>query len=169
EICQQTTGLLLAGQETTANAIAWALFELAKRPAWQDQIRAELNDSGQDVDSRLEKLECLNAHIKEILRFHTSVPLTERVVLEDTVLPLSQPITTTSGRVISDLPVQKGQIIYIGVGAYNRDPRVWGPDANLFQPSRWLDGRYNTENLPASIGPYANLATFVGGARTCLG
>ncbi|KAF9259689.1 cytochrome P450 [Marasmius fiardii PR-910] len=169
EICQQTTGLLLAGQETTANAIAWALFELAKHPGWQDQIREELNDSIQDMDSRLDKLEYLNAHIKETLRFYPGAPLTERVAFEDTVLPLSQPITTTSGRVISDLPIQKGQIIHIGVGAYNRDPHVWGPDADLFQPTRWLDGRYDTGNLPASIGPYANLATFVGGARTCLG
>ncbi|KAF9256700.1 cytochrome P450 [Marasmius fiardii PR-910] len=169
EICQQATGLLVAGQETTAVAIAWALYELAKQPSWQDQIREELNDSAQNMDSRLDKLEYLNAHIKETLRFHPSAPLTERMAFEDTVLPLSQPITTTSGRVISELPVRKGQIIYIGVGAYNRDPHVWGPDAGLFQPLRWLNGRYDSGNLPGSIGPYSNLATFVGGARMCLG
>ncbi|KAF9259679.1 cytochrome P450 [Marasmius fiardii PR-910] len=57
-------GFVGAGQETSANATTWALFELAKRPGWQDQIRKELNNSRQNMDSRLDKFECLNAHIK---------------------------------------------------------------------------------------------------------
>ncbi|KAF9259677.1 cytochrome P450, partial [Marasmius fiardii PR-910] len=167
EICRQTPTLLVAGQETSANAIAWAIYELAKRPAWQDQIREEINEAP-DMDSRLDKLEYLNAHIKEILRFHTTGPLADRMASEDTILPLSQPITTTSGP-ISEVPIRKGQTIYLGVAAYNRNPRVWGSDADLFEPLRWLDGRYDSENLPGSIGPFSNLATFGGGAHTCLG
>ncbi|KAF9254518.1 cytochrome P450 [Marasmius fiardii PR-910] len=170
EISRQTPTLLAAGQETTANAISWSLYELAKRPAWQEEIRKEINEAQAiETDSSLDKLKYLNAHIKETLRFYPSVPNTERMAFEDTVLPLSQPITTTSGRVITELPIQKGQHIYFGIASYNRNPRIWGPDAHVFDPSHWLDGRYDSGNLPGSIGPYANLATFVGGARTCLG
>ncbi|KAF9259681.1 cytochrome P450, partial [Marasmius fiardii PR-910] len=157
EITQQAGTLLLAGQETTSNALAWALFELAKNPTWQDQIRKQIMESYDTLDSSLDKLEYLNAHIKETLRFHSTVPLSERMAFDDTVLPLSHPITTTSGRVISELPVRKGQIIYLGVASYHRNPHVWGPDTNIFQPPRWLDGRYDSGTLPVSIGPYANL------------
>ncbi|KAF9259694.1 cytochrome P450 [Marasmius fiardii PR-910] len=168
EISRQTPVILVAGQETTANAIAWALYEVAKRPTWQDQIRKEINEA-KDGDSNLDKLEYLNAHIKETLRFHPSVPHSERMAFEDTVLPLSQPITTTSGRVITELPIRKGQIIYTGIASYNCNPHVWGSDAHSFDPLRWLDGRCDSESLPGSIGPYSSLATFSGAARSCLG
>ncbi|KAF9257261.1 cytochrome P450 [Marasmius fiardii PR-910] len=168
EISQQTPILLVGGQETTANALAWALYELAKRPTWQDRIRNEIIEA-QRTDSTLEKLEYLNAHIKETLRFHASVSLSERVTFEDTIFPLSLPLMTRSGRTITELPLRKGQTIVIGIASCNRNPHIWGPDANVFDPLRWLDGRCNSGNLTGSIGPYSNLATFVGGARVCLG
>ncbi|KAF9257257.1 cytochrome P450 [Marasmius fiardii PR-910] len=166
-ICRQAPTCLVGGQDTTANTLAFAIYELAKRPTWQDQIRKEISEA-QDADLNLDKLEYLNARIKETLRFHPSGPVTERMAFEDTVLPLSQPLTTISGRVITELPVKKGQAIQFGIATCNRDPHVWGPDASCFDPIRWLDGRYNSANLPG-IGPYSNLATFVGGARVCLG
>ncbi|KAF9257969.1 cytochrome P450 [Marasmius fiardii PR-910] len=170
EISRQAPTILVGGQETTANAISWSLYELAKRPAWQDQIRKEVNAAqATEMDSNLDKLKYLNAHIKETLRLYPSVPHTERMAFEDTILPLSQPITTTSGRVIHELRIKKDQNIYFGVASYNRNPLVWGSDAHEFDPLRWLDGRCDVGNLPGSIGPYSNLATFAGGTRTCLG
>ncbi|KAF9257244.1 cytochrome P450 [Marasmius fiardii PR-910] len=167
EISHQAGALLVAAQDTSANALAWAFYELAKRPDWQDRIRKEIMEA-QQSDSGFDKFEYLNAHIKETLRFHPSVPLTERVAYDDAVLPLSRPITTISGRVITELPIHKGQTIYIRIAAFNRDSHIWGPDANVFEPLRWLDGRYISANLPG-IGPYSNLASFGGGLRTCLG
>ncbi|KAG7086201.1 hypothetical protein E1B28_002164 [Marasmius oreades] len=168
EISRQTSMFLVAGQETTANALTWALYELARRPTWQDQVRKEIIEA-QHSESSLDKLDYLNAHIKETLRFYPPVPLTERMAFEDTVLPLSRPITTISGRVITELPIRKGQMIHVGIASYHRDPHVWGPDAHTFNPPRWVDGRYDSGDLPESIGPYSNLASFVGGARMCLG
>ncbi|KAF9257256.1 cytochrome P450 [Marasmius fiardii PR-910] len=166
-ICRQTPTLLVGGQDTTANALSWAIYELAKRPTWQDQVRKEIFKA-QDVDLNLDKLGYLNAHIKETLRLHPSGPLTQRMAFEDTVLPLSQPLTTISGRVITELPIKKGQTIQLGIAACNRYPLIWGSDASLFDPIRWLDGRYDSANLPG-IGPYSNLATFMGGSRVCIG
>ncbi|KAG7086191.1 hypothetical protein E1B28_002154 [Marasmius oreades] len=168
EISRQTLLLLAAGQDTTANTLTWALYELARRPIWQDQLRKEIIEA-ENSEPSLDKLDYLNAHIKETLRFYPSVPLTERITFEDTILPLSRPITTISGRVITELPIRKGQMIHVGIASYNRDPHVWGPDAHTFNPLRWVDGRHDSGNLPESIGPYSNLATFVGGARMCLG
>ncbi|KAG7086197.1 hypothetical protein E1B28_002160 [Marasmius oreades] len=168
EISRQTSMFLVAGQETTANALTWALYALAKQPIWQDQVRKEIIEA-ENSESSLDKLNYLNAHIKETLRFYPTGPLTERMAFEDTILPLSRPVTTISGRVITELPIRKGQMIHVGIASYNRDPHVWGPDAHTFNPSRWVDDRYDSGDLPESIGPYSNLATFVGGARMCLG
>ncbi|KAG7094533.1 hypothetical protein E1B28_005361 [Marasmius oreades] len=158
EISAQTPTLLAAGQETTSNTLCWALYELAKRPTWQDQIRKEINEA-QGSESSLDQLEYLNAHIRETLRLYAAVPNTERVAFEDAILPLSQPLTTASGRVITQLPIRKGQSVFVGIASYNRNPQVWGPDADVFDPLRWLDGRCDSESLPG-IGPYSNLSLF---------
>ncbi|KAF9257254.1 cytochrome P450 [Marasmius fiardii PR-910] len=156
-IGEQTPTLLVAGQDTVANSLSWAIYELAKRPSWQDQVRKEIMETNNTaVDINLDKLKYLNAHIKESLRFSPTVPLTERMAFEDTVLPLSRPLTTTTG-VITEVPIRKGQIIHLGLAAFNRNRHVWGLDAIQFHPTRWLDGRYDAGNLPSTIGPYSRL------------
>jgi cytochrome P450 len=46
-----------------------------------------------------------------------------------------------------------------------REKSIWGEDAEEFRPLRWIE-----DNMKKSaIGPYANLLTFWGGARTCVG
>ena len=57
---------------------------------------------------------------------------------EDAVLPLSEPITGTDGKLISELFVPAGTTIWINMLGSNRDPAIWGPDANEFKPERWL-------------------------------
>lgn len=43
-----------------------------------------------------------------------------RVAHEDDVLPLSTPITTTTGELLTELPVPKGTRTVISIPAYNR-------------------------------------------------
>ena len=57
---------------------------------------------------------------------------------KDVVLPLSTPIVTISGEQISAIPIKNNTNIIIGMGAANRDPEVWGPDAEEWKPERWL-------------------------------
>lgn len=47
-------------------------------------------------------------------------PLAERVATEDCVLPLSHPVVTTTGRLISEIPIKKGQPIFVAISAYHR-------------------------------------------------
>ncbi|KAJ6517886.1 hypothetical protein C8R47DRAFT_959926 [Mycena vitilis] len=93
-------------------------------------------------------------HSQEVLRYFPAVPLSDRIVSEDTVIPLSEAITTTTGERLDKIPVQKGQILTMALAAYQRLPSRWGDDADEFKPSRWLDGKtYQGE----AISPYANL------------
>ena len=98
-----------------------------------------------------------------------------RQASRDDVIPLSSPIMTKSGQLISEIPISKGQNIVISVGGYNRYghpyefsvicicssisvtsrlPSVWGEDANEWNPLRFLDA---PKDKQISIGVYANL------------
>ncbi|KAJ6454980.1 hypothetical protein C8R45DRAFT_767233, partial [Mycena sanguinolenta] len=75
----------------------------------------------------------------EVLRLYPAFPLSERVATEDCILPLSQPMETTTGVEISELPIKKGQCVYVAIASYKRLTSVWGPDAHELRPSRWLE------------------------------
>ncbi|KAF7323864.1 Cytochrome P450 [Mycena kentingensis (nom. inval.)] len=158
EIRDQFPTITVAGEDTTANTVAWCLYELAKDPEYQHKLREEVDQAGTDDSVDYDRLPILNALIKEVLRLYSTVPQTERVCVKDSVLPLAQPITNTAGKVISEIPVRKGQHIVLAISSYHRLTSVWGDDAAEFKPSRWLG-----EKAPAagySIGPYSNLWIF---------
>ncbi|KAJ7249999.1 cytochrome P450 [Mycena rebaudengoi] len=153
EAAAQTALLLLVGQDTTANTLAFALCELAKDPDFQARLRAEINSSLAIESGNYDNLPLLNAFIKETLRMYPVGSFTEMMVLEDTSLPLTYGLTTTSGEKIAKLRIRKGLVIYVAIGSYN---------------SRWLDGIPYTADAP-HIGPYSNLLSFYSGPQTCLG
>ncbi|KAJ8096377.1 hypothetical protein PM082_011539 [Marasmius tenuissimus] len=170
QIKDQIPSILVAGQDTTGNTTAFALYEFAKRPEWQERVRNELLgvNGERRTAAAYDRLQLLNAHIKETSRLHSALPHTFREALEDTIIPLSEPITTIDGRQISVIPIKKGQVVYAGIASYHRNIDIWGEDAEIFDPLRWVDER--TANIKGpTVGPYANLATFIGGPNVCLG
>ncbi|OAX35978.1 cytochrome P450 [Rhizopogon vinicolor AM-OR11-026] len=116
----------------------------------------------------LDDMTYATAFMKEVLRFHPVVYQVYRCADQDDVLPLSQPITTRFGKVIYELPVPKGTRIVASLAAYNRNKDLWGDDAHVFNPERWINGAAN-EKKATSIGVYSNLMTFLGGVRACIG
>ncbi|KAG6883908.1 hypothetical protein C0992_007469 [Termitomyces sp. T32_za158] len=160
--------LIIAGHETTANTLTWALLELSRRPDLQTKLREEIRVVEQALISRgvsqctttdLDSMPYLNAILKETLRYHPVVISLMRQAAKDNVIPLSRPVTTTSGDAITELPIEKGQIVVT-----NKD--IFGEDADIFYPERWLDSR--VKNV-TSVGVMDNLFTFSGGVRACIG
>ncbi|KAJ7220905.1 cytochrome P450 [Mycena pura] len=168
DIVGQTSVIMIAGQDTTANTLAFGLIELAKNPQLQDSLRAEIHAAlGTDHDNiPYDSMPMLNAFIKELLRMYPAEPLTERVASEDVVLPLAESIATTAGEQMNQIHIRKGEILMLAIASYQRMASRWGNDADKFRPTRWLDG---TVHRGEAVGPYANLLAFHGGARTCLG
>ncbi|OSC97587.1 cytochrome P450 [Trametes coccinea BRFM310] len=176
EIVSQMRTILLAGQETTSNTLSWALMELAKQPHIQSRLRAEIHAMERKIRERgdadftvadFEAMPYLQAVLKEILRFYPAVPHTYRQSLHDDVLPLSKPITTRSGKVIHEVPIRAGLRLILSVCAYNRQKDIWGEDAQVFNPERWLES--GSAKRGTSVGVYNNLLTFAGGVRACIG
>lgn len=164
----------MAGQETSANTLTWALHELVKAPHIQTALRTEIRDvrekkGGKDFTAQdLQALPLLNAVIKETLRFCPVIQNMFREATVDDVLPLAEPLTLKSGKVVSSLPIPKGTKLYISVNGYNLLPSVWGSDAQVFNPGRWMDDSLAGEGTN-TLGMYANLMTFSAGTKGCIG
>ncbi|CAK5278595.1 unnamed protein product, partial [Mycena citricolor] len=67
---------------------------------------------------------------RETLRLHAAVTFMTRTARSASVLPLLYPLTGTDGKTITEIPVAENQNVHIGIAAANRDPKIWGPDAN---------------------------------------
>ena len=116
ELRDQLVTLLLAGHETTATALAWALYELGRDPAQLARARAAaLSD---DVGH----LECV---LKEAMRLHPVIPMVVRRLTEP----------ATIGGV--DLPA--GVDVAASILLAHRDPRNFALPL-VFRPERFADG-----------------------------
>ncbi|OAX35974.1 cytochrome P450 [Rhizopogon vinicolor AM-OR11-026] len=177
ELYAQMRVILIAGHETTSNTLSWALLELARHPEMQYRLRAEIRETQAamhahgDTEFAIADFDAMPyaaAFIKEVLRFYPVVYHSYRRAGQDDVLPLSQPITTRFGKLIHELPVPRGTQIIASIGAYNRNKDLWGEDAHVFNPERWLNSALK-EKKATSVGVYSNLMTFLGGPRACIG
>ena len=70
---------------------------------------------------------------------------------------LTDPIVGTDGSRINSLHVPAGTHILINIRGANCDTSVWGPDAHLWKPSRWLSGLPTTVADAHGPGVYAHL------------
>jgi cytochrome P450 len=139
--------LLLAGHETTATTLAWALHHLLANPAWLARARAEVLEvagAGDVQAEQIERLVVLDAVIKETLRLTPIIPMVGRV--------LGKP--TTIGNV--DLPA--GAIALASIYLVHRRADLWA-DPTRFDPARFIGKKPD----PSTYFPFG------GGARRCLG
>ncbi|OCB91363.1 cytochrome P450 [Sanghuangporus baumii] len=203
EIISQITTLLFAAQDTTSSALSRTLQVLAMHPEAQVHLRQEVRHAKEAADSdesafgdydSLMRLPFLDAVVRETLRLYPPVSWGWRVARAVTTLPLYRPIELTKGprkgELITSIPVAKNQQVVTGIAAAQRDENVWGEDADVWRPERWLDGRvyednpaedgdeFKTDLRPVSAlvdkdarypGVYSGMMTFSGGARSCIG
>jgi len=98
---------------------------------------------------------------------HPVAFMSTRRAVEDEAIPLSQPLKLPDGRTITEIPISKGQNIWINIPGYNRLPSIFGENAHDFNIDRWLDNKL--DNLPGLVGVYSNLITFAHGPYACIG
>ncbi|KAJ4468353.1 cytochrome P450 [Lentinula aciculospora] len=172
EMLAQMRTLLLAGHETSSTSLVWCILELSRHPEVQRQLREEIRATERKLNGReftatdFDNMPYLSAVLKESMRFHPAVYQNYRMAAHDTVLPLSKPVTTTKGKMISELPIRKGTKLVLSIAAYNRNKEVFGEDADIFNPDRWFR---SSERKGPTLGVYGNLLTFSGGVRACIG
>ncbi|THV07404.1 cytochrome P450 [Dendrothele bispora CBS 962.96] len=170
QLLDNVSTFIMVGHETTAATVNFTLLQLSRNPEAQRKLRAELNSTKEALDyDSINKLTYLDAVAREGLRLHPAAPRTERVAVRDDVIPLSAPIKTPGGETLTSLPVKAGQVFHIPFTVLNTNYRVWGRDAHMFKPERWLeaDGVPQQSELPR--GPWVGVSTFCDGPRSCIG
>lgn len=141
--------IFLAGHETTAIALTWALVLLASHPDARDELEREL-------DVVLEGRRPTLAELPK-LRF------TERVVLE--AMRLRPPAWAVGREALADVRLggyhfEKGTQLWVSPYAAHRDPRWWS-EPDEFRPARWEADRAKQ--------PKFSYFPFGGGPRVCIG
>lgn len=126
EMVDQVAIFFLAGHETSASALAWALWLLAAAPAWQDRVAAEarrvMPPGGLPDFAAVARLRAARAVFREAMRLYPPVPM----MVRETTRP-----ECLRGR---DLPA--GTQVVLSPWHLHRHERLWHrPDA--FDPARW--------------------------------
>ncbi|KLO13810.1 cytochrome P450 [Schizopora paradoxa] len=172
EVTAQMKLLFVAGYETTAISLTWALIELSRNPEKQERLREELarfTSKDPTYDELINSLPYLDSVMREVLRVHPPVPTVMREAGVDELMPLSTPITTETGELIDSLPVPKGTTVVIPLRAINRSKAVWGENAKDYVPERWMESEKGLTPGAKQIQGYHHLLTFSDGPRICLG
>jgi len=126
EVGANIVTFVTAGHETTANALGWALFLLAKHP--EQRARAEAEAAGAGAHPHAEwpdRLPFLRAVVEEAMRLYPpAATLSRRAAAADR---------------ISDLAIPKGALVVVSPYVVHRHRKLWS-EPDLFRPDRFMPG-----------------------------
>jgi cytochrome P450 len=149
QIRDELMTFLLAGHETTANALSWALYQLSTHPDARTRLESEVDSvlagrppTAEDAD----KLEWTTAVISEAMRLYPPAWIIERQAAAPDEL--------------GEIPISPGTIVITSPYVIHRNPRYW-PNPEGFDPTRFLPGT----PLPHRLA----YLPFGAGRRQCVG
>ncbi|XP_055855526.1 probable cytochrome P450 311a1 isoform X2 [Episyrphus balteatus] len=146
EIKDEVNTFLFAGVDTTAAAMNFILYCLAKYPECQEKLYNEISSDTESNYPNINEMKYLDMFIKECLRFYTIVPLTGRQV--------------TKKINIGNYEIVPGTTLWINMYGLAHDAKRF-PEPDKFDPERFgSDG--------PEIPPYVFLP-FSGGPHSCIG
>jgi cytochrome P450 len=142
--------LMLAGHETTANALSWMWYLLALNPDARSRMLDEVDTVLQGRTPTADDLSTLpwtTAVFLEAMRYFSPAWAIPRVAVHDDV--------------VGDQAIPKGTTVIIPAHLVHHDPRWW-PNPEQFDPSRFLPGAGKDR-------PRSAYLPFGGGKRSCIG
>jgi cytochrome P450 len=150
EVREQVLIFLLAGHETTATSMAFALHLLARHPDEQGRVRAELTEvlgERTPTAADLDQLPLLTRALKESMRLYPAAPIVSRRAVAATE--------------VAGFPLPAGADVVVAPWVTHRHPGLW-TDPERFDPDRF------TPEREAARHRYAWFP-FGGGPRACIG
>jgi cytochrome P450 len=140
QLRDQAATMIMAGHETTAIALSWALYLLALAPEVQDRVAAEAMDA-KDGASALDRLTYTRAVIDETMRLYPPAFAIARAARERDE--------------VAGVRVQPGDIMVVSPWVLHRHRRRWS-DPDAFDPERFMPGAPPVNRyayLPFGVGP----------------
>lgn len=149
QVRDEAVTLFVAGHETTATALAWAFYLLARNPEAMARAQAEADAFGPEGPTFHDagKLAFLGRVFKETLRLYPPVVILARRTLE--------PVEIGG----YELPARR--LVFVSPVSVHYNPRVFA-DPERFDPDRWLPER-------EAERPRSSFLPFGAGPRVCIG
>ncbi len=142
--------LLVAGNETSSNALSWTFYLLAKHPQYIDKIRAEVEAAfgkGEPSYEGLHRLETTMGVLYESLRLYPPFWMIDRVAIGNDE--------------VCGIPIEAGTMVVPYIYGVHHNAAVWN-DPEEFRPERF------SRKMAATLHPFAHIP-FGGGPRVCVG
>lgn len=154
EVAGNVYTMLLAGEDTTANTLAWLIHLLHRHPATlqraQDEVRAKVADLSAFTMDQVGELPYLEACIQETMRLKPVAPFRVQEALRDTV--------------VADVRVPAGALVWC-VSRHEPLDDAHFPNAAVFEPAHWLgDGMTPSGSHAKKVS-----TPFGAGPRVCPG
>lgn len=144
DIRNEAVTLVVAGYETTATAMSWAFYELARHPEQLARARAEADAALTDGSAPdIGKLSFTVRCFKEALRMYPSGIWLPRTTVEDSEL--------------AGYPIKAGTSVLCSTYLVHHDPHAWD-EPERFNPERFADDTSQPRNrfafMPFGLGPH---------------
>jgi cytochrome P450/NADPH-cytochrome P450 reductase len=152
-IRDQVVTFLIAGHDTTANTLAWTLYELARHPDIEEKLLQEIadnhiNHTDLPTSEQVSNLKYMHRVIKEVLRKYPPVRNLGKYCIKDCIVPGGYKIPADTAVAINVYSMHHNASVY--------------PDPENFDPDRWTPEEEQKRSrfawLPFSTGP-----------RSCIG
>ena len=148
DLVDQLASFLVAGHETMASLLTWALFLLARQPECAARIAAEarsVSGTGPVTGEHAEQMPATLAILREVLRLYPPMPFLMRTALA----PMQ----------IRSFDLAAGDLVILSPWLIHRHDQFWD-DPEMFDPDRFAEG---TDRLPSAFLPFGR------GPRACIG
>jgi cytochrome P450 len=153
QLIDECVTIFAAGHETTAGALTYTLWLLAKNPGVQaklvDEIGRVLAPGVAATIDDVDRLVYTRQVVSESMRLFPPAWIQGRQALADTT--------------VNGTPVRRGQVVFVSQWVTHRDSRWW-PNPGLFDP-----GRFAPDAPDAAARPRWSYFPFGGGSRVCVG
>jgi cytochrome P450 len=149
-VLSESMQLLVAGHETSSNALSWLLYLLSSRPDCLDRIRHEFDSVLGEAPltySDVPKFEFATQVIQEALRLYPPFWMVDRMALADDR--------------VGDLAIPKGSTVVVFIYGAHHSPQYW-ENPESFDPERFAKANEKLHR-PFSYLPFG------AGPRGCIG
>ncbi|KAI9490825.1 cytochrome P450 [Zychaea mexicana] len=149
---------VIAGRDTTAQALSWTFYNLCNHPRIENKLLDEINEYITPEMERdpvalyeaIKNMKYAHAVFYEVLRLHPSVPSNQKYALKDDIWP-------------DGTQIKKGDYVMWSPWAQGRNEQIW-KDAKQFNPERWISPQGELRRESQGQWP-----AFHAGPRICLG
>jgi cytochrome P450 len=140
--------MLLAGEDTTSNSLAWLIYLLHRHPDVLHRARVEILRIVPDVSAltieQVDQLDFIEACANESLRLKPPAP--------------SMPVEALVDTVVGDVEIKAGTVVWCVMRHISQDD-AWSANSAQFDPQRWCDDAIDKKTV----------MSFGAGPRTCPG